>query len=41
MNVRVVVCPPPTVNLFGSPFVTWRGVPLVPTDKLLLNGKSE
>jgi len=32
--------PPPTVNLFGSPFVTWRGVPLVPTDKLLLNGKS-
>jgi hypothetical protein len=32
--------PPPTVNLFGSPFVTWRGVPLVPTDKLLVNGKS-
>ncbi len=26
--------PPPTVNLFGSPFVTWRGVPIVPTDKL-------
>ncbi len=21
--------PPPTVNLFGSPFITWRGVPLV------------
>jgi hypothetical protein len=32
--------PPPTVNLFGSPFVTWRGVPLIPTDKLLVNGKS-
>jgi CRP-like cAMP-binding protein len=32
--------PPPTVNLFGSPFVTWRGVPLIPTEKLLLNGKS-
>jgi hypothetical protein len=26
--------PPPTVNLFGSPFLTWRGLPLVPTDKL-------
>jgi hypothetical protein len=26
--------PPVTVNLFGSPFITWRGVPIVPTDKL-------
>jgi hypothetical protein len=26
--------PPPTVNLFGSPFLTWRGLPIVPTDKL-------
>jgi hypothetical protein len=26
--------PPATVNLFGSPFITWRGVPLVPSDKL-------
>lgn len=26
--------PPPTVNIFGSPFMTWRGIPLVPTDKL-------
>ena len=26
--------PPPTVQLHGSPFLTWRGVPLVPTDKL-------
>lgn len=26
--------PPPTINLFGSPFITWRGVPLVPTNKL-------
>ena len=32
--------PPPTVNLFGSPFTTWRGVPLIPTDKLLINGKA-
>jgi len=30
--------PPPTVTLFGSPFVTWRGIPLVPCDKLRING---
>lgn len=29
--------PPPTVQLFGSPFITWRGVPLIPSDKLLIN----
>jgi Phage capsid-like protein len=28
--------PPPTVQLFGSPFLTWRGVPLIPTNKLEL-----
>ena len=32
--------PPPTVQMFGSPFVTWRGVPLVPTDKLLVNDET-
>jgi hypothetical protein len=26
--------PPATVNLFGSPFITWRGIPLIPSDKL-------
>jgi len=26
--------PPPTVNLFGSPFITWRGLPIIPCDKL-------
>lgn len=26
--------PPPTINLFGSPFITWRGLPLVPSDKV-------
>ena len=26
--------PPPTVQLFGMPFLTWRGVPLIPTNKL-------
>src|SRR5438105_1152986 len=26
--------PPATITLFGSPFLTWRGLPLVPTDKL-------
>jgi hypothetical protein len=30
--------PPPTVTLFGSPFITWRGVPLVPCDKLYVDG---
>jgi hypothetical protein len=30
--------PPPTVHLFGSPFLTWRGVPLVPTTKLGIKG---
>ena len=35
--------PPPTITLFGSPFLTWRGVPLVPSDKLPVdeNGKSK
>lgn len=26
--------PPPTVQMYGSPFLTWRGVPIVTTDKL-------
>ncbi|TLU85761.1 MAG: cyclic nucleotide-binding domain-containing protein [Chlorobium sp.] len=29
--------PPPTVSLFGSPFLTWRGVPLIPSDKIEIN----
>jgi hypothetical protein len=34
--------PPPTVNLFGSPFVTWRGLPLIPSDKVPLeDGKTK
>jgi len=31
--------PPPTVTLFGSPFLTWRGIPLIPTDKIRVAGK--
>lgn len=31
--------PPATVNIFGTPFLTWRGVPLIPCDKLLVDGK--
>jgi hypothetical protein len=31
--------PPPTVTLFGNPFLTWRGVPLIPTDKVRVSGK--
>jgi hypothetical protein len=30
--------PPATVSLFGSPVLTWRGIPLVPCDKLHLTG---
>lgn len=30
--------PPPTVSLFGSQFITWRGVPLIPSDKVAING---
>jgi CRP-like cAMP-binding protein len=29
--------PPPTVALFGSPFLTWRGVPLVASDKCAID----
>lgn len=29
--------PPPTVSLFGSQFITWRGVPLIPSDKVQIN----
>ncbi|MGA3128068.1 MAG: family 2A encapsulin nanocompartment shell protein [Candidatus Korobacteraceae bacterium] len=31
--------PPPTVTLFGTPFVTWRGIPLIPTDKIAVRSK--
>jgi Phage capsid-like protein len=30
--------PPPTATIFGSPFLTWRGIPLIPTDKLNIDG---
>jgi hypothetical protein len=30
--------PPPTVTLFGTPFLTWRGVPLIPSNKMLVDG---
>ena len=26
--------PPATVTLFGSPFITWRGIPIIPSDKV-------
>jgi hypothetical protein len=33
--------PPPTLTLFGSPFITWRGLPIIPSDKLgFTNGKT-
>ncbi|MDR6843962.1 family 2A encapsulin nanocompartment shell protein [Flavobacterium granuli] len=34
--------PPPTTSMFGSQFLTWRGIPLIPSDKLpIKNGKSK
>ncbi|HEY3603371.1 MAG TPA: family 2A encapsulin nanocompartment shell protein [Sporichthyaceae bacterium] len=30
--------PPPTVSMFGSQFITWRGLPLVPSNKVPLAG---
>ncbi len=30
--------PPPTATIFGSPFLTWRGIPLIPSDKLNIDG---
>jgi hypothetical protein len=33
--------PPATLTMFGSPFITWRGIPLVPSDKLkITKGKT-
>ena len=32
------VVPPPTTNLYGGTFITWRGIPLVPSDKLFVDG---
>jgi hypothetical protein len=34
--------PPPTVSLFGCPFLTWRGIPLIPSNKVpLADGKTK
>jgi hypothetical protein len=33
--------PPATVSLFGSQFITWRGIPVIPSDKVKVdNGKT-
>ena len=31
--------PPPTITIFGTPFLTWRGLPLVPSDKVPIKGE--
>ena len=31
--------PPPTTTLFGAQVLTWRGLPIVPCDKLHISGK--
>jgi len=34
--------PPATVSMFGSQFITWRGIPLIPSDKVpLVDGKTK
>ncbi|MGD0732614.1 MAG: family 2A encapsulin nanocompartment shell protein [Terracidiphilus sp.] len=33
--------PPPTVSLFGTPFLTWRGVPLIPSDKIAVRSRDQ
>ena len=34
--------PPPTVSLFGAQFLTWRGIPLIPSDKVpVSDGKTK
>ena len=30
--------PPVTTNIAGGTFITWRGIPIIPTDKLLVDG---
>ena len=30
--------PPVTVNIAGGVFIAWRGIPIIPTDKLLVDG---
>ncbi|MFC1509019.1 family 2B encapsulin nanocompartment shell protein [Candidatus Omnitrophota bacterium] len=30
--------PPVAIEMFGSPFITWRGVPLLPSNKIQVNG---
>lgn len=32
--------PPPTATMFGAQFLTWRGLPLVPCDKIPVTGKT-
>lgn len=33
--------PPPTVSLFGAQFLTWRGLPLIPSNKVpIVDGKT-
>lgn len=33
--------PPPTVSIFGSQFITWRGIPLIPSNKLPIDAESK
>ena len=31
--------PPVAIQMFESPFITWRGIPIIPCDKLMINNR--
>lgn len=33
--------PPPTIEMFGTSFLTWRGIPLIPSNKIMLNNNGK
>jgi hypothetical protein len=33
--------PPPTTSIFGQQFLTWRGLPLIPSDKLTVTASAD
>ena len=32
--------PPPTAQVFGGSYLTWRGIPIIPSDKMLVSGRA-
>ena len=40
-SARGAACRRRPLTLFGSPFLTWRGLPLIPSDKLGVDGRQD